>query len=343
MKAMAARLPAPSGSSRNVVFIAYDRCQILDLAGPHEVFDAANKIAASQGREDPYEISIRSAATGDIATESGLAVASTQPLGDPTVPMDTVIVVGGDGVQDARQDPALIAWVAEAASHARRIGSVCSGAFVLAEAGVLNGRRVTTHWARAGQLAREFPTLEVDPDPIHIEDNGIWTSAGVTAGIDLALAMVEVDLGPSTAQTIGQWLVMFLRRPGGQSQFAPPIWAQAPDHNGIRRAVEQIHADPAAGHSIAELATTAAMSSRNFTRVFTREVGCPPGRYVEQIRVAAARHLLEVSDSTTDVIASRCGFGTSETMRRTFLRSVGTSPGAYRRSFAHSPIPVSPQ
>ncbi len=315
--------------------MVFERYQILDLAGPHEVFDGANKLLVNQGRSPGYDISVRSTDGGTVRSESGLALAASSPLGDPDEQIDTLIVVGGDGVQTARADQELISWVQRAGQHARRTASVCSGAFVLAEAGLLQGHRATTHWARAARLAGEFPDIDVDPDPIHIESNGIWTSAGVTAGIDLALAMTEQDHGAELAQTIGQWLVMFLRRPGGQSQFAPAVWSGAPEHDGVRAAVEAVHTDPSSSHAVAELAEIAAMSARNFTRVFTREVGCPPGRYVEQIRVAAARRMLEASDHTTDVIAHDCGFGTAETMRRTFLRTVGTSPGAYRRGFSH--------
>lgn len=325
--------PAP----RSIVLVAYHGCQVLDATGPHEVFAGANSNAAARDAPAPYTIDVRSPGGGTVRSESGLALADTMPLGDPTTPVDTLLVVGGNGVHDACADHDLVGWIAAAAPTTRRVGSVCSGTFLLAAAGLLEGHRVTTHWARAERLARQFPETVVDPDPIHIEDDGIWSSAGVTAGIDLALAMVEQDLGSDVAQTIAQWLVMFLRRPGGQSQFAAPVWAGAAEHDGVRAAIDRIHRDPGGDHRVAGLAAVAAMSARNFTRVFTRELGCPPGRYVEQVRVAAARHLLETSTRTAEVVASECGFGTAETLRRAFIRNVGTSPGAYRRSFAHRP------
>lgn len=324
----------PTPADRSVVIVAYLGVQILDVVGPHEVFAAANKLR--EPGTAGYRIDLRSPGGGDVVSESGIALAAAQPLARPPRRLDTLLVAGGDGVQEARNDTDLIDWIATAAGRARRYGSICSGTFLLADAGLLNGRRATTHWARAERLAREFPSIEVDPDPIHIEDGPAWTSAGVTAGIDLALALVEADHGPALAQHIGQWLVMFLRRPGGQSQFAPPAWAGVAEHGGVRAAVERIHADPAADLSVAALAQAAAMSARNFTRVFTRELGCPPARYVEQVRIAAARNVLETTSMTIDGVARTCGFGTAETLRRSFIRAVGVPPGSYRRGFTHN-------
>lgn len=322
---------------RHIVLVVHPGHQILDVAGPHEVFAAANELLRDQPTPAPYRLTVASRAGGTVASESGLAVADTVPIAaiDPAT-VDTLIVAGGTGVHEACDDAALIEWVRGSAPSCRRVGSVCSGTFVLAGAGLLGGRRVTTHWARAARLARDYPNVVVDPEPIHIRDGHVWTSAGVTAGIDLALALVEDDLGADLAQTVAQWLVMFLRRPGGQAQFAAPVWSGAAHHDGIRDAIDLIHADPGADITVPSLAAEAAMSTRNFTRVFTREVGTPPGRYLEQVRVTAARRLLETSPDTTDVIAGRCGFGTAETMRRAFQRCVGTSPGAYRRRFSHT-------
>ncbi len=324
-------------AERRVLLVAYPGCQILDVAGPHEVFAGANALVAGS-----YRIEVVSTTGGSIASESGLALVST-PLpdvdvdvdvaGDATERIDTLLVAGGSGVRDARHDRTLVEWLGDAAPSVRRVGSVCSGAFLLGEAGLLNGRRVTTHWARAAQLAREFPAAVVDADPIFVHD-GVWTSAGVTAGIDLALALVEDDLGAERAQRVAQWLVMFLRRPGSQSQFAAPVWQQ-PAHDAIRTVVDAVHARPGESHTIATMATAAAMSERHFTRLFTREVGISPGRFVERVRVDTARRQLETTALTTDVIADRCGFGTAETMRRSFLRSLGTPPSAYRRRFTH--------
>ena len=328
--------PLDAASEHHVVLVVYPGHQILDLAGPHEVFAGANELLEHRGGRQPYRITVASTHGGSVTSESGLAVADTQPLDTIDVDtIDTLLIVGGNGVQGARHDTALVDWVANVAPGCRRSGSICSGTFVLADAGLLVGRRVTTHWARAARLAAEHPDVIVDPEPIHINDGDIWTSAGVTAGMDLALSLVENDHGADVAQTVAQWLVMFLRRPGGQTQFAAPVWSGPAHHDGIREAIDLIHADPGADISVPALAATAAMSTRNFTRVFTREIGTPPGRYLEQVRVAAARRLLETSTDTTDVVADRCGFGTAETMRRAFQRCVGTSPGAYRRRFSH--------
>lgn len=319
---------------RRVVLIAFPGCQVLDVAGPHEVFAGANRLAPGS-----YRIEVRSADGGLVASESGLAIA-TEALGDPERiaddPPDTVLVVGGLGVQAARRDDRIIEWIRAASRYTRRLGSVCSGTFVLGDAGLIDGRRVTTHWARAAHLAEEFPAAEVDADPIWIHD-GVWTSAGVTAGIDLALALVEQDLGADHAQTTAQWLVMFLRRPGSQSQFAAPVWQQPATHDGIRTVVDAVRAEPGDAHTVGTMATAAAMSPRHFTRVFTRELGLSPGRFVEQVRVDTARRRLETTAETTDAIARSCGFGTAETMRRSFLRTLGTPPSSYRRRFTHHP------
>lgn len=323
-----------------VVLVVYPGHQVLDVAGPHEVFAGANTLLSGAADQGPYHLVVASVGGGSVASESGMAVGDTVALAtiDPAH-VDTLVVAGGTGVHRACDDPALVDWIRTTAPACRRVTSVCSGTFLLGAADLLGGRRVTTHWARAHRLAASHPDVVVDPDPIHIRDGNIWTSAGVTAGIDMALALVEEDHGADLAQTVAQWLVMFLRRPGGQGQFAAPVWSGAASHDGIRAAVDLIHLDPGADLGIPALAAAAAMSTRNFTRVFTRELGSPPGRYVEQVRVAAARRLLESSDDTTDVIADRCGFGTAETMRRAFRRAVGASPGAYRRRFTHESTP----
>jgi transcriptional regulator GlxA family with amidase domain len=206
---------------------------------------------------------------------------------------------------------------------------------VCAQAGLLDGCAATTHWAYAGQLAREFPAVDVDPDPIFVRSSeSVWTAAGVTAGIDLALALVEEDYGTDVAQTVARWLVLYLRRPGGQTQFAAPVWMPRAKRAPIRDVQEAIESEPGGAHSVTDLARRAAMSPRNFTRVFTVEVGEAPGAYVERIRTEAARRQLEETDDTVTVIAARCGFGTAETMRRNFVRRVGVSPDQYRKTFA---------
>ncbi len=213
--------------------------------------------------------------------------------------------------------------------------SVCTGAFLAAEAGLLDGCRATTHWAHADRLAREFPTVDVDAEPIYVRSSEtVWTAAGVTAGIDLALSLVEADHGTEVAQTVARYMVLYLRRPGGQTQFAAPVWMPRARREPIREVQEAIEAEPGATHSVTTLARKAAMSPRHFTRVFTGEVGEAPGAYVDRIRTEAARRQLEETDDTVVAIATRCGFGTAETMRRNFVRRLGVSPDQYRRTFA---------
>jgi transcriptional regulator GlxA family with amidase domain len=260
------------------------------------------------------------------------------PLPDPSDPsntIDTVVLPGGNGVDAARSNPELVAWIKAVAANARRVATVCTGAFLAAEAGLLDGCRVTTHWAFAARLARQFPAIDVDADPIFLRSSEtIWTAAGVTAGIDLALSLVEDDHGTEIAQTVARWLVLYLRRPGGQTQFAAPVWMPRAKRTPIREVQCAIEAQPGAAHSIGELARRAAMSPRHFTRVFTDEVGEAPGHYVERIRTEAARRQLEETEDTVVAIAGRCGFGTAETMRRNFIRRVGISPDQYRKAFA---------
>ena len=217
------------------------------------------------------------------------------------------------------------------------MATVCSGAFLGAAAGLLDGRRVTTHWARARQLAEDYPGVTVDADPIYIRDGKYWSSAGVTAGIDLSLALVQEDLGVDVAQTVARWLVMFLHRPGGQTQFASPVWVPRAERSTIRAVQSLVEAAPGGDHRLPALAAAAAMSVRHFTRVFTAEVGETPSRFVERTRLEAARRELEDTTDTLDVVAARCGLGSAESLRRVFQRHLGVPPDAYRRRFRAAP------
>jgi transcriptional regulator GlxA family with amidase domain len=244
------------------------------------------------------------------------------------------MVAGGTGTAAAMADEHLIAWLRTAAASARRVTSVCSGAFLLAQAGVLDGRRVTTHWSACDALARLFPAVEVDPDPIYVRDGNVWTSAGVTAGMDLALALVEHDHGGELALTVARQLVLFTHRPGGQSQFSAQLAVRRAEREPLRDALAFVAEHPEADLSVPALAQRAAMSVRTFARAFSREVGTTPAVFVQRSRVEAARRLLETTDRTVDDIARACGFGTVETMHRAFQRVVRTTPGQYRRLFA---------
>jgi transcriptional regulator GlxA family with amidase domain len=338
-----------------VLVVAFPGVQGLDVVGPFEVFAGAAQAAEASGSSEPsgssertvvvppYEVRVVSVAGGNVRTETGLPI-GTDPLPAAGARIDTLILAGGFGVQQARADEMLVGWLRATAPGVRRLATVCTGSFLAAEAGLLDDRAdltVTTHWARAAHLARDFPDLDVDPDPIYTRSTDrrapeLWTSAGVTAGIDMALAMVEDDLGTELAQTVARWLVMFLRRPGGQTQFAAPVWVPRAERHGVRAVQQAIEDDPAADHRIAALAARAAMSPRHFSRVFTDDVGETPGQYVERIRVEHARRLLETTDATVAVIAARCGFGTAETMRRSFVRRLGVAPDPYRRRFRHA-------
>jgi transcriptional regulator GlxA family with amidase domain len=247
--------------------------------------------------------------------------------------IDTLLVAGGIGAPRAAADRALIGWLRRIAPRARRLGSVCTGAFLLAEAGLLDGRRATTHWRFCRQLAERYPRVAVDPDPIFVRDRRVYTSAGVTAGMDLALALVEEDHGREVALGVARQLVMFLKRPGGQSQFSVPLMAQAAERQPLSELLTWIGDHPGADLSVEALARRAAMSPRNFARVFTRHVGMTPARFVERARVEAARRRLEESSVGVEVIATESGFNSAEIMRRAFLRTVRVSPADYRHRF----------
>jgi transcriptional regulator GlxA family with amidase domain len=290
-------------------------------------------VAAAKGR-DGYQTVVASVDGRPVTTSSGLTLATTKLL-DADKRADTLVLPGGAGIHAARSDSRIVDWTRTVAAGVRRVASVCTGAFLAAQAGLLDGCVATTHWASADQLAREFPSIVVDPDPIFVRSSAkVWTAAGVTAGIDLALSLVEEDHGTDVAQTVARWLVLYLRRPGGQTQFAAPVWVARAKREPIRAVQDAIDAEPGGAHSICDLARRVDMSPRHFTRVFTDEVGESPGAYVERVRTEAARRQLEQTDDTVVAIAARCGFGTAETMRRNFIRRIGVSPDHYRKTFA---------
>ncbi|WP_235032532.1 GlxA family transcriptional regulator [Actinacidiphila yanglinensis] len=340
-------------TSRRIVFAVYPGFQILDLTGPHEVFTNAGRLAAVAGAGTetgagtgaaPTVIEVVAAGPGPIESSGGLAVAPTLTVAQAAGPVDTLVAVGGPGVQRACRDREFVDWFAATAAAARRTASVCSGAFLLAEAGLLDGRRVVTHWSVCALLAERYPAVTVDPDPIFVRDGDVWTSAGVTAGIDLALAMVEADHGPEMARTIARHLVMFVQRPGGQAQFSTQLAAQRPDRSPLREVLDWIADHLRDDLTVPVLAARAGMSERNFTRVFRAETGRTPAAYVEGARIEAARRLLECTGTTLDAVARTCGFGTVETLHRSFKRRVRVTPGEYRRHFATvaPPRPAAP-
>ena len=316
--------------ARAVTFVIFEGFDALDLAGPFEVFGEAG-----------YELTVVAPEAGPVRSGQGLTIHAESAAAslDPSR-LGTLLITGGEDVPEARYDRSLVDWVATAATQADRVASVCTGAYILAEAGLLDGRRVTTHWRDADRLAREYPSVIVDCDPIFIQDGRIWTSAGVTAGMDLALAMVEADLGPQAALDVARDLVLFLRRPGNQSQFSVPLWSAQPSSDVMRRVVEAIHLDPGVRHGIDDLASLAGLSPRHLQRRFTQETGVSPAVYVERVRVEAAQQALAERDDPLDTIARRYGFGTAETLRRTFHRRVGIAPSEYRDRFRTAKAPA---
>jgi transcriptional regulator GlxA family with amidase domain len=323
--------------SRRIVFVAYPGIIALDLVGPHEVFTAAAEVARRTGRDpDAYCVEIAAPEAGLVRTIRGPSLVADRGLSSVRGEIDTVVVVGGEGARVAATDADFVAGVRRIARRARRVTSVCTGAYVLAAAGLLAGRRATTHWAWCEDFAREHPDVMVDPDPIFVRDGNVWTSAGVTAGMDLALALVDEDLGRDVALITARQLVMFVHRPGGQSQFSAQLGAQLATREPMRDLQQWIVDHPDDDHSVDRLAARVALSPRHFARVFRDEVGCTPAAYVEQVRVEVARRLLETTDCAIAEISRTAGFGTAETTRRAFARRVGTSPTEYRDRFRPS-------
>ncbi|HTD49868.1 MAG TPA: GlxA family transcriptional regulator [Acidimicrobiia bacterium] len=323
--------------TRRVVFVIYPGITALDLVGPHEVFTVAAEIARRTGNDaDAYAVEVAAPDAGVVRATRGPSLVADRSLGSVRGTIDTVVVVGGEGARAAADIPELVAGLRHVAGRARRITSVCTGAYVLAAAGFLSGRRATTHWAWCDDFARRYPDVAVDPDPIFVRDGNVWTSAGVTAGMDLALALVDEDLGRDVALMTARQLVLFVQRPGGQSQFSAQLGAQLAARQPIRELQHWIVEHPNADLGVDRLAAHVAMSARHFARVFRDEVGCTPAAYVERVRVEVARRLLETTDDAVDEIGDAAGFGTPETLRRAFARRVGTSPSEYRDRFQPS-------
>jgi transcriptional regulator GlxA family with amidase domain len=320
---------------RTVVFVVFDDLQLLDLAGPVDVVGGANDM----GADPPYRTLVASADGRSVRSASGLEVgvdASLDQVRRRRGPLDSLVVVGGAGAHRAADDPRLCRAVAALSRRARRTVSVCSGALVLAAAGILDGRRATTHWETVGQLADRHPSVEVEPDPIYVRDGDVWTSAGVTAGIDLFLALVDADHGAELAHRIARDLVVFVRRPGGQSQFSAQLRTQparSPAIAGLQRWLPD-HLDH--DLTVAAMARHVGLSPRQFARAFAAEVGTTPAAYVENLRLEAARRLLETSDLTVETVAKTVGMPLPETLYRAFRLRLGTTPDQYRKHWNNS-------
>jgi transcriptional regulator GlxA family with amidase domain len=315
-------MPVTTGRTGEVIFAVSDGVLLLDLAGPVQVFGSAGG----------YRVRLASLDGHPVRTDVGISMSVDCALSDLDIAVDTLVVPGypSDAFPLA---PELVDGVKRLAPHARRVVSVCTGAFVLAEAGVLDGRRATTHWIACAELAARFPRVTVEPDAIYVRDGSVVTSAGASAGIDLALALVGEDHGEDRARAVAKYLVVFLQRPGGQSQFNARGTVTAPRNAILRRALDLIVADPSGDHRLTTMAAELAISERHLTRLCRRELGLTPGQVVERLRVEAAQALLESGDTTVAAVASTCGFGSQETMRRAFLRVLGVAPSTYRHRF----------
>jgi transcriptional regulator GlxA family with amidase domain len=323
-------------SKRDVVLVGFEGMQLLNLVGPAEMLDAATQVL---GGERGYRVTIASPDGAPVRGSAGLRLAADKSL-DHVRPraVDTLIVGGGMRVGEVVGDERLTTGLRRISAGARRTCSVCTGAFLLAGAGLLDGRSATTHWAFCAELARRHPRVAVEPDRIFVRDGSTLTSAGSTAGMDLTLALIEEDHGPDVARTVARWTVMFLQRPGGQSQFSERLALPGTVAAPVRQALDAIVAEPAADHRLAELASRAAVSERHLRRLFADQTGTTPARFVERVRVEAARERLEGSATPVEAVAASCGFGSSETMRRAFLRVLGVGPSDYRARFRSAEI-----
>jgi transcriptional regulator GlxA family with amidase domain len=310
---------------RQIVIVVFDGVKLLDVSGPAEVFAEANRFGAR------YRVDFASVQGDSVMTSVGIPLAVTATIASIGF-ADTVMVAGGDGLVSRPIDPDLVRAVQAVPDHTRRLASICTGAFILAQAGVLDGRRATTHWRHTRLLASAFPDIKVEPDAIFVQDGEVFTSAGVSAGIDLALALVEMDHGSVLVRDVARSLVVYLKRAGGQSQFSALIESDPPQQSALRVVTDAVAANPAGDHSVKTLAAQASLSTRQLTRLFHAELGTTPARYVERIRVDIARAALDAG-SSVGASARTAGFGSSETFRRVFVSHLGVSPKVYRDRF----------
>lgn len=312
--------------TQRIAVVVFDGVTALDVSGPSEVLHQAGRLGHG------YELLLVSPRGGQVTTSSGPGLAGAVAAAD-VGPVDTVVIAGGERLVEQPLDDDLLEAVRALAGRAHRVASVCTGAFVLAELGLLDGRRATTHWRHAATLTRRYPRVRVEPDAIHIRDGRYLTSAGISAGIDLALSLVEDDHGPEVARAVAREMVVYLQRPGGQSQFSTAISTPPARNELLREVLAAVVADPAADHSLPAMAAAAAVSTRHLTRLFNAELGTTPARWVERVRLDRAQQLILDGHSVTSA-ATRSGLGTDESLRRAFARHLGTTPTHYRRRFA---------
>lgn len=314
-----------------IAILAFPRVQLLDVVGPGDVFSEACRQLRSPRA---YQVQVIGTEDGLLKTSSGLRLAVDATVSNHRGRIDTLLVAGSPHIETIMENKELRSWLQHQAKTVRRIGAVCSGAFVLAAAGLLEGKRVTTHWNAAEQLATQHPETTVEPDAIYIKDGNLYTSAGVTAGMDLALAMVEEDHGRETALRVARELVMFLKRPGGQSQFSTHLAAQMVERTRIRDVQEYVLANLGGDLAVPALAARFGMSERNFARIFRSEAGMTPADYVEHARIDSARRLIETSEVPLKRLADEVGYANVDGFRRAFMRRMGVTPHEYRKRFA---------
>ena len=323
--------------TKRIVFFTLPPVREIDLVGAVDVFTSANRAVGGKPLYDLKVVSAEKArADKNIAGMCGLSLHCDSDFRSFQGEIDTLLVPGGIGVEDKNANAAAVRWLRQASKRARRVGSICTGAFLLAYAGLLDGRRVATHWAFAAELVKRYPKVNVDPEPIWIQDQNFYTSAGVTAGIDLSLALLEEDHGAALALEVARVLVVFLRRPGNQGQFSVSLATQSMERKPLHELRVWMAEHLTADLSVPALAQRVAMSPRNFQRVFTNEAGKSPARYVEELRIETARRLLERTTQSMDEIADRCGFGSADVLARAFTRVLQSTPGEYRNRFGSS-------
>ena len=329
---------------RRIAALLYPGVQILDVTGPLEVFSTTSRRlqAADRAAGPSYEVELVAATAEPVRASSGLVLLPGRTIDTLAEGIDTLIIPGGRGSRDAAADPRLVDWIRAMAPRVRRLAAVCTGAFLLAETRLLDGRRATTHWASCARLAERPPAVRVEPDALFVRDGMLYSSAGVTAGMDLALALVEEDFGRAQALETARWLVMFLKRPGGQSQFSSQLAAQSTGEGAIGRLQAWILAHPAADLRVPARAAKAAMSPRHFARRFQQEAGLTPAAFVEQVRLEAARRQLSETPAPLALVAATCGFGDVERLRRAFRRRLGVNPHDYRARFHLNPTDPAP-
>lgn len=323
---------------RSIAFVVFPGIEALDIAGPLDVFSFANLSLKWAGviKESVYSLHVLADQAGPVTTLSGMQIVADQAFGEVNTGFDTLFIPGGN-VNGVVNNIPLLEWIRTMQPKVRRIASVCTGAFVLAKSGLLDGRQATCHWAFCQQLARDYPAINVQPDRIYVRDDSIYTSGGITSGIDLALALLEEDWGQELALYVARYLVVFLKRPGGQSQFSAYLASESAKHPDMRNLQAWIMNNLNEDHRVESLADRVAMSPRNFARLFLAETGMTPAKFVEMARIDAARHYLGSTDLSIELVSDKSGFKDPERMRRAFMRQLGVNPLSYRNRFSRAP------